>query len=265
MQWTDLKNCWLEDWSQYVHKRNLQPLGAAATYTINLPSKHIRPLIIYALGHDLGIFGSQRKNLFALSSAVELHHTYSLIHDDLPCMDNDPMRRGAPSMHCQYGEAFALLTGDLLISESYLQLLALDDTCPLKKIIKLFGWATGKNGLIAGQWDDLSMGKETSAKKLFRMSELKTARLFQWCTLSTLMISKAPIPAKDFMRLGSYIGLLFQWLDDNADREADKICPEKNAWLSYPELTQKYVSDYQEYLKKLHYPMLHQCLRANGF
>lgn len=122
------------------------------SYLFKNPGKFFRPKLIYALGEDLKI--EHQSDLLFLSAFVEIHHTYTLIHDDLPPMDNDDIRRGKASTHKKFTEADAILAGDALLITSFSCLSRIQNT-PLSKLFNMATWATGGKGLIAGQYFDL--------------------------------------------------------------------------------------------------------------
>jgi len=186
--------------------------------------KIFRPKLIEALATDLGI---PFKSYAPLACSVEFHHAYTLVHDDLPAMDNDQYRRGKLSTHAKFGEWKAILAGDALLIQSFLELQRLPiDKIPL--LLKLLGWATGAKGLIAGQFFDLSHDKANGVKSVIRIHELKTARLIQVCTLGAYYLSteKPQLEkTKRFLRLGEAIGVSFQLLDDLQELCAQEISP----------------------------------------
>ena len=184
-------------------------------YALRPPGKLFRPRLLEALCLDLGVQNTQ--DILSLGCAIEIHHAYSLVHDDLPCMDNDLIRRGKPSTHAKFGEWKALLVGDALLAQSYRELEKL--TSPQSTFIRrFFLWATAGKGLILGQWIDLSGEASTTAARL-RMHELKTSRLMQIATLGAYALKDAPTLSeiKLSMHLGSAIGIVFQLLDDLDD------------------------------------------------
>ena len=184
-------------------------------YALRPPGKLFRPRLLEALSLDLGVQSS--KDILTLGCAIEIHHAYSLVHDDLPCMDNDLIRRGKASTHAQYGEWRALLIGDALLAQSYRELEKL--TSPQSSLIRqFFLWATAGKGLILGQWIDLS-NQATSTHARLRMHELKTSRLMQIATLGAYAL-KSPVSLSQMklsLGLGSAIGIVFQLLDDLDD------------------------------------------------
>lgn len=192
--------------------------GYVCSYLFEHPGKLFRSNLIHLLAHDLGY--KDQDAISQLSAFIEIHHTYSLIHDDLPAMDNDDMRRGIASTHKKFDEASAILAGDALIIASFACLSDLPGQS-LPHILKICSWATGPKGLISGQYFDLKK-EPKSFDELLRIHELKTSRLFQICTLGVLILNE-PTPSlkkfQDFMRLGQLIGLIFQMIDDLGDQD----------------------------------------------
>lgn len=184
-------------------------------YALRPPGKLFRPRLLEALCHDLAVKDSQ--DVLTLGCAIEIHHAYSLVHDDLPCMDNDLVRRGKPSTHAKYGEWKALLIGDALLAQSYKELEKIRSS-QISLIRQFFLWSTAGKGLILGQWIDLSNKANTTSDRL-RMHELKTSRLMQMAILGAFAL-KGPVSfseMKQALRLGSAIGIVFQLLDDLDD------------------------------------------------
>jgi geranylgeranyl pyrophosphate synthase len=186
-------------------------------YAIFPPGKLFRPNLGLALAQDLK--QPFNLNLYNWLSAIEIHHAYSLVHDDLPCMDDDDIRRGKPSTHKAFGEWKALLAGDALLLHS-LQVLLKIDTPHLALLQKIFFHATGARGLIQGQWIDLNLEAQNHFSDLIRMHELKTARLIELSLIGTWILLSPALHSQDvkcMFRLGSAIGLVFQLLDDLDD------------------------------------------------
>lgn len=215
-----------------------QGLNEVLGWALIPPGKLFRPRLLEALSNDLKVKDSH--NILVLGTALELHHAYSLVHDDMPCMDNDDTRRGKLTTHKQFGEWKALLTGDALLAMSYSQLEKLDH--PNSRFIRaLFHWATGPKGLILGQWIDLGLEAKGRSEAVLRMHELKTARLMQVATIGAITFNEKPTlsSVKAYMRLGSEIGLAFQLLDDLGDLSDAEISThenEVNPFLIAPEL-----------------------------
>lgn len=202
------------------------------------PGKLFRPRLLESLCADLK--ANEQDNILTLGMALELHHAYSLVHDDMPCMDNDETRRGKATTHKQFGEWKALLVGDALLAMSYSQLEKIEH--PNSAFIrKIFHWATGPKGLILGQWIDLGLEAVGKSDALLRMHELKTARLMQVAAIGAMALQEKPTISntKKFMRLGSEIGLAFQLLDDLGDLcdvEISSHENEVNPFLIAPEM-----------------------------
>ena len=207
-------------------------LHAAMRYSVLDGGKRVRPLLAFAAGELVGA-DVARVNIAA--AAVELIHAYSLVHDDMPCMDNDVLRRGKPTCHVQFDEATALLVGDALQSLAF-QLLAehsLNDHSPLQlQMLKLLAAASGSRGMAGGQAIDLdSVGKQISLPELEFMHIHKTGALIRAAVLLGAYCGEALDDAK-LIRLDRFskcIGLAFQVVDDVLDSEADTATLGKTA------------------------------------
>lgn len=184
-------------------------------YAVMPPGKLFRPTLVHLTANDLGI--DENENLSLIASAIEVHHAYTLVHDDLPCMDDDDMRRGKPSTHKKFSEDLAVLAGDALNNMSF-QLLAKINHPNLSKILQFFSWATGTKGLILGQVWDLDQNQK-SFEQIIRIHELKTARLIQ-CSLilPALLGDLTHIEFRKLFRLGKASGISFQLIDDYNER-----------------------------------------------
>jgi geranylgeranyl pyrophosphate synthase len=191
-------------------------------YAVFPAGKLFRPKLIEAIALDL------HKNLSAnhlhLASAVEIHHAYTLVHDDLPSMDNDLLRRGKPSTHAKFGEWKAILGGDGLLVASFNALSEIRHQ-NFQQINKLMLWSTGAKGLILGQFKDLGANGKLCFQEILRVHELKTARLIQLSTLGTYLLSEniSLKGKKDFLKLGREIGVTFQLLDDLSELTESKV------------------------------------------
>jgi geranylgeranyl pyrophosphate synthase len=193
------------------------------TYAVLPAGKLFRPRLLEALAQD---YAADTEDVIPWGCALELHHAYSLVHDDLPSMDNDLVRRGKPSTHVQFGEWRALLAGDALLALSYSTLEELNHT-DSGLLRRLFHWGTGARGLILGQWIDLSGAAAKDSQQLMRMHELKTARLMQLaCAGAQLMSGNYDL--KPALRLGASIGLVFQLLDDLDDLSLPEHAPHED-------------------------------------
>lgn len=182
-------------------------------YAVFPAGKLFRPRLVEALALDLS--GALSHDHLQLAAAIELHHAYTLVHDDLPAMDNDLMRRGKASTHAQFGEWKAILAGDALLISSFSALSEIHHK-NFPAINRLMIWATGAKGLIEGQFRDLEADGKLDIADVVRIHELKTARLIQLATLgSYLLTDKVTLRGQiDFLRLGREIGVSFQLLDD---------------------------------------------------
>ena len=181
--------------------------------------KKIRSTIIFDTGK---IFGLREKKLLNICAAVECIHSYSLIHDDLPCMDDDDIRRGKPSAHIKFGEATAVLAGNSLLTMAF-EILSHKDLRISEKIkidlINKISESSGHLGIAGGQYLDLNYErKKISQKKIEEMEIKKTGKLFSFCCAAPLIIKKKnKSDIKKFENIGADIGLLFQVADDLID------------------------------------------------
>ena len=206
-------------------------LVRAMRYAVLDGGKRLRPLLVMAACEALG--GQQPAALRA-ACAVELIHAYSLVHDDMPCMDNDVLRRGKPTVHVQFGEATALLAGDALQALAF-ELLTPDDGSVPERVqallCGLLARAAGSSGMAGGQAIDLaSVGCALTEQQLRDMHELKTGALL----LGSVMMGAAcgqPSPQQHaaLLAYGAAIGLAFQVVDDILDVTADSATLGKTA------------------------------------
>ena len=209
-----------------------QRLHAAMRYSVLDGGKRVRPLLAFAAG-ELAQAHEARLNIVA--AAVELIHAYSLVHDDMPCMDNDVLRRGKPTCHVEYDEATALLVGDALQSLAF-QLLAEhtlnDNPAQQLQMIRLLAVATGSRGMAGGQAIDLdSVGKNLSVPELELMHIHKTGALIRAAVILGARCSSALTEEnlKHLDHFGKCVGLAFQVVDDILDNEADTATLGKTA------------------------------------
>lgn len=179
-------------------------------YSLLPAGKMFRPILTLALASDLK---AQNPNHLLLAASLEIHHCYTLIHDDLPCMDDDPVRRGRQAAHIKYGEWQAVLAGDALLNLSF-QILAGINSPTLPKIIGLYGDYTGANGLILGQYLDMSQSTEKNIAAILKIHELKTSRLMQLSLKASAILAEHEQVIGPMERLGYAIGINFQLLDD---------------------------------------------------
>ncbi len=178
-------------------------------YTVLPAGKLFRPQLVLTTAKDLGEI---QHNHLLLASAVEVHHAYTLIHDDLPAMDDDDERRGRPSSHIKFSQWEAILAGDALLNSSY-EILADIDSKYLPSILKSFTQYCGPKGLILGQVKDLGMENKTISE-ILEIHELKTSRLIQCCLTNCAVLSDRKDLIGELNQLGLSLGLNFQLLDD---------------------------------------------------
>ena len=180
--------------------------------------KKIRSKLIIDIGK---IFKIKYQDLIRVSAAVECIHSYSLIHDDLPCMDNDNLRRGKLSTHKKFGEATAILAGNSLLTLAFEILSEVNFNLDSKtkiKLINLLAKCSGHSGIAGGQFSDLSFeNRKVSKRKIIEMQFKKTGKLFSFCCVAPVIMSKKFNYIRKFEKLGLDIGLLFQISDDLID------------------------------------------------
>lgn len=215
-----------------------QRLHAAMRYSVLDGGKRVRPLLVFAAGELAQANAPQGDNearLNIVAAAVELIHAYSLVHDDMPCMDDDVLRRGKPTCHVEYDEATALLVGDALQSLAF-QLLAEhtlnDNPAQQLQMIRLLAVATGSRGMAGGQAIDLdSVGKNLSVPELELMHIHKTGALIRAAVVLGARCSSvlAEENLKHLDHFGKCVGLAFQVIDDVLDNEADTATLGKTA------------------------------------
>lgn len=200
------------------------PLDRAMEYTVLAGGKRLRPLLTLAVNHALG---GDHEAALSFSLASELLHTYSLIHDDLPCMDNDDMRRGKPTNHIVFGEANAVLAGDALQAEAFRVLTVsphprLRDERRLEMLVE-FADAVGRRGMVAGQVMDLaSEGKDCDLARLELLHRRKTGALLRFCVrLGGHLAGSDLLRMANLTRFADDLGLMFQIVDDLLDLEAN--------------------------------------------
>jgi geranylgeranyl diphosphate synthase, type II len=195
-------------------------LREAMVYSASAGGKRIRPLFVYASGRALNLEGS---TLDSVAVAIELIHTYSLIHDDLPSMDDDDLRRGQPSCHRKFDEATAILAGDALQALAF-EILAADPTLlanPRQQTAIILGLARacGANGMAGGQVLDLaSLGRQITQTELEEIHAFKTGALIQISTVAPALLASATSEQNEALSsFGKLTGLAFQVFDDLLD------------------------------------------------
>ena len=208
----------------FLGKQKKSLLVSPMKYGVISGGKKIRSTIIFDTGKLLKI---KEKQLIDVCAAVECIHSYSLIHDDLPCMDNDSMRRGKPSTHKKYGEATAVLAGNSLLTLAFEIISDKKNLLSLNKkneIIQLLSNCAGHTGIAGGQELDLKFEKKRKPLgQILEMQRKKTGKLFNFCLQSVAVVGNKNKSEKvKFGKLGEEIGLLFQLADDFLDIKGSK-------------------------------------------
>jgi farnesyl diphosphate synthase len=218
-------------------------LHQAMHYAVLDGGKRVRPLLVYAAGE---LFGAHAGALARAAAAVEMIHAYSLVHDDMPCMDDDALRRGKPTVHVKYDEATALLVGDALQAQAF-AVLAEGVGDPERKLtmVRLLAHAAGSAGMCGGQAIDLaSVGSTLSLAELEQMHRLKTGALLRAAVLLGALSGKA-LDESETAALEAYanaVGLAFQVVDDVLDATADSATLGKTAGKDAADNKPTYVS-----------------------
>jgi farnesyl diphosphate synthase len=232
-----------QEWKLFVEQRiqdyfslvpgSIDPrLWKAMAYAMTRPAKRLRALLVMAVA-DLWSVPPQHAVSAAL--AIEMVHNYSLIHDDLPMMDDDDTRRGEPSCHKQYGEAIALLAGNGLQSEAF-HLLTDPLTDPDPKVrlelVRILSYASGPHGMLSGQSHELGLVGECTPEALQNLQHQKTALLFMAACQMGCLLGRASLQeTRCLEHYGRFFGYAFQLLDDIEDLEKDRANNQPNAVL----------------------------------
>ena len=209
--------------SVFLKQNSKSDLIKAMKYGVFSGGKRFRSAIVVNTGK---IFGIDYKKLIIIGAAVECLHSYSLIHDDLPSMDNDDLRRGRLSTHKKFNEFTAILSGNSLLTLAF-EILSGNDLKVSQKIkaelIKVLSNCSGHLGLAGGQYLDLTFeNKNVSKKNIINMQLKKTGELFGFCCESIAIINEENIKKRKLLRkIGLQIGLLFQIVDDLIDYKGD--------------------------------------------
>ncbi len=205
---------------RFSHEPLTRGLEEAMRYSLLAGGKRIRPVLALATARAVGLPQSE---MLPLAGAIELIHTYSLIHDDLPAMDDDELRRGMPTCHVRFGEDVAILAGDGLYAEAFRHLLTEQRSSPqrvLRAAAELAG-ATGVDGMVGGQYADVSPDTPDTPDgptALRRVHELKTGRLIGASVICVLLLGGIDGPATmSYRRYAAELGVLFQIVDDILD------------------------------------------------
>ncbi len=248
-----------------------EKLFDAMSYSLNAGGKRIRPILVLESAKAVG--KEDINDIVDIAVATEFIHTYSLIHDDLPAMDDDDLRRGKPTCHKVYGEAIAILAGDGLQSYAF-ELISSNKNIPADKLIKvvnILAHGTGIYGMVAGQAADILHEKENSFNDIEFIHTKKTASFIQsCCRIGAVLAGASEEEEEALSKYGLYIGLSFQIQDDILDEIGDekklgkktKKDKDKNK-LTYPsvfglekskKLAKEYVEKAKEEIKNLKSP-----------
>ena len=210
---------------RFIKKQKKSDLLIPMKYGLFSGGKKIRSKILVDIG---SLFRLDYKNLILIGSVVECIHAYSLIHDDLPCMDNDEIRRGKQSTHVKFGEATAVLAGNSLLTMAF-EILSHKDFNISEQVkinlVNKLSESSGHLGIAGGQYLDLSFEhQKVSKKKVLDMEKKKTGKLFSFCCAAPLILkNKDEKEIKKFETIGLDIGLLFQVADDLIDHKGSLL------------------------------------------
>ena len=197
-------------------------LEEAMRYSLLAPGKRVRPVLALATGEALG---RAEEDVMPLAASLELVHTYSLIHDDLPAMDDDELRRGRPTCHVAYGEDVAILAGDGLFAEAIRLILDRQEGPPANVMAALSALvaAVAVDGMVGGQYFDVTGSGDLDGPALRRLHELKTGRLIGASIECVLLLAGSdPHATLPFRRFAAELGVLFQIVDDILDVTGDE-------------------------------------------
>lgn len=239
----------------------------AMFYSLLAGGKRVRPRLLFETVRG---YGMPEKRAFPCAAAIEMIHTYSLIHDDLPAMDNDDMRRGRPTCHIAFDEATAVLAGDALLTEAFrVALQSPCDSSVLVQIISLLSEYAGVDGMILGQTLDIAGEKRTdlTQQELEQIHRFKTGRLLTLPLLCGALLCNHAEDVELFKQIGEKIGLSFQIQDDVMDvtlsqaQLGKSTSDEQNNKFTYvtllgidraAELADAYYNDAEKLCQKLH-------------
>jgi geranylgeranyl diphosphate synthase type II len=204
---------------RFADERATEGLDEAMRYSLLAGGKRVRPVLALATARAVG---ADPLDVMPLAAALELIHTYSLIHDDLPAMDDDDLRRGRPTCHRKYGEDVAILAGDGLYAEAFRLVLREQQGDPRRLLdaVSELAAATGVNGMVGGQYIDVRGIVDAGGATLRRLHELKTGRLIA-ASVECVLLLVGPIgeatTLRHFRAFAAELGVLFQIVDDILD------------------------------------------------
>lgn len=221
-------------------------LREAMSYSIHAGGKRLRPVLLLAANE---LLGGDANEALPFACAIEMIHTYSLIHDDLPAMDDDDYRRGVPTCHRQFGEWLAILAGDGLLSYAFEIMLDEAGKAPLKipaalKAARVIAFGAGVHGMVSGQCADMASGNEGSQQELVNIHRLKTGALLKAAVEAGIVLCDPSENELDaVLKYGDAIGMAFQITDDILDVIGDPQMmgkstgiDERNEKLTYPKI-----------------------------
>ena len=209
---------YLENFYSRFHAEPQKPLYDSIQYSLLAGGKRLRPILCMEFCR---ICGQDWKAAAPFAAAIEMIHTYSLIHDDLPSMDNDDFRRGRPTNHKVYGEAMAILAGDALLTDAFLSASEAKLTCPedMSRAIALLSTCAGSSGMVGGQvLDIMSEERQISEEEILNIQSRKTGGLIRAaCGLGAIAGGASPEQVDAACRFADNLGLAFQIRDDMLD------------------------------------------------
>jgi farnesyl diphosphate synthase len=201
-------------------------LGEMCAYPLRTGGKRMRPLLVLAAYEAVARDPTHWEPALAPCMAIELVHTYSLVHDDLPCMDDDAERRGQPAVHVQFGEGAAVLVGDALLTEAFGAMTRSSALSPQQRIdlVNSLSLAAGHHGMIGGQAGDLALGGPVEdAETLLEIHRRKTGALIRCaCEMGAIAGGGWPDEKAALVQFGEAVGLAFQLVDDLLDQDQDQ-------------------------------------------
>ena len=206
----------------FAQHQDTRGLEEAMRYSLLAGGKRIRPVLALATAEAVG---ADQQEVLPLAGALELIHTYSLIHDDLPAMDDDDLRRGQPTCHVRYGEDVAILAGDGLFAEAIKLVLDRQQGDPVRinQALAELVTAASVGGMVGGQYLDVTAGDDLDAAGVRHLHELKTGRLIGASITCVLLLEGMSEPATiPYRRFASEVGVLFQIVDDILDVTGDE-------------------------------------------
>lgn len=221
-------NDFLENYLDSIKNKIEQNLFESMKYSLLSDGKRIRPILTLSV-YDLLNKGEKTDEIYKFAAAVEMIHTYSLIHDDLPCMDNDTTRRGKPCNHVVYGEDIALLAGDALLTQAFeiISTASCEKLNPknILKSVNFLADSVGSSGMISGQCFDIKLNDKNYGKKeLLNIYNLKTSKLITASTIiGAILANRNNNEISAIKKFGENIGIVFQLVDDILDNETYNI------------------------------------------